>query len=404
MSHHILFVINGTDFGGTESALCDIACRLQQRGHRIRVLSLKPLGRVGHQLDSLGVPIGSLSMSDDVRVAAFVDGCWQLARIVKQHEPDIVHAFLPRANIMSRLAVRIARLHVPHISSERSTDLKRRSVVQMLGRATKRWTRHVLAISPEVRQGLIDREGVHPSRISVLGNGIDLARVDAAPPIDIRADLRLPPGCRTLCSAGRLVPDKGHIYLIRALAQLEAGTDVHLILVGDGPEQSRLREEAAVRGLSDRVHLLGHRSDLLGLLKTIDIFVLPSLEEGVSMAALEAMACGRPLVATDLGGNRTLMLPGRTGFVVPPAELWARGDAGRDDGVAAAGITALAEAVDLLIANPEAARWMGAHGRRHVEEQFTLDRVVTRLEHLYERLVAGSSHQAAMSSVLPSHV
>lgn len=396
MPHRILFVINGTDFGGTESALSTMAYRLHQRGHDVHVLSLKPVGRTGRVLTDSGISVTSLEMPEVAGYTAVASGCWRLAKRLRQHRPEIVHSFLPRANIVSCLALKIARLKALHISNERSTDLHRRNTVTRLNRFTARWIDHVLAVSTEVRDVLVERERIAAHKISVLGNGIDPDQVDAQPAPRVRETLSLDPEGFTLCSAGRLVPDKGHVYLIRAIARMRAAARANLLLVGEGPEEARLRAEAAAEGLSNRVHFLGYRPDLLGILKTVDIFVLPSLEEGIPIVLLEAMACARPVVATDVGGIHTLILPGETGVLVPPAEIWTRragapnGTGPVDPQTAMSGVAALAEAIDRLVASPSAAAEMGQRARQYIGEQFALDRIVTRLEHLYDALGPGT--------------
>ena len=275
VTRSILLVINGTDFGGTESTLYGTATELHQRGNAVQVLSLKPVGRIGRKLGEAGVPVVTLGMPQTVGAATLVTGCWQLAKWVRHYRPDVVHSFLPRANVMSRIGLKLARLSAPHVSSERSTDLKRRGAVTLLNRYTARWTNHVLAVSRQVRDVLIKRDGIVAQKISILENGIDLDHVDAMPPTDVQLELDLEPGCVTLCSAGRLVPVKGHVYLIRAISRMRARHQVHLLLVGEGPEEARLRAEAVAHGLEDRVHFLGYRSDLIGILKAVDVFVLP---------------------------------------------------------------------------------------------------------------------------------
>lgn len=394
MTSTILLVINGTDFGGTESALFETACRLRLRDHNVYVLSLKPIGRMGRQLGSAGVPVESLDMPESIRPAVFLAGCWRLAKYLRQRRPNVVHSFLPRANVMCRLALKLARLRTPHVSSERSTDLKRRGTVSLLNRYTARWTSRVLAVSPEVRNMLVQRDGIPEQRISVLENGIDLERVDALPPNDVGAELGLEPCHVRLCSAGRLVPDKGHVYLIRAMSQMRTRNQVQLLLVGEGAEEAPLRAEAAAHGLSEQVHFLGYRADLVQILKAVDVFVLPSLEEGIPVVVLEAMACARPVVATDVGGVRTLVTPGQTGMLVPPAEIWklegrgAKRSGANDRDTAADGITLLAEALDRMVTSPSVIVEMGRRARRRVEAKFTLDRIVTRLERVYEEVAA----------------
>lgn len=386
MRRRILFVINGIDFGGTESALSAAACRLHDRGHDVHLLSLKAAGRAACTLTDAGVPVTSLEMPEAIGCAACASACWRLGGWLRHHRPEIVHSFLPRANIVTALGLKVARLNALHISSERSTDFKRRSLVTLLNRLATRWIDHVAAVSAEVRDVLVERERIPAHKVSVIGNGIDLDRVDATPAARVKEELGLGRECVTLCSAGRLVPDKGHVYLIRSIARMRAARRVNLLLIGEGPEEARLRAEAVAQGLSNRVHFLGYRPDVVGILKIVDIFVLPSLEEGVPMVLLEAMACARCVVASNVGATHTLILPGQTGLLVPPAEIWTtRGAPDQvDRATAAAGVTALADAIDQLIANPSAAAEMGRRARQYVSERFPLDRIVSRLENLYE--------------------
>jgi glycosyltransferase involved in cell wall biosynthesis len=391
----VVLVINGTDFGGTESALFQTACRLRSRGHDVHVLSIKTIGRIGKRLEREGVPVTSLEMPESVGFATLMSGCWKMARWLRARRVDVVHSFLPRANVMSRVAVRLARMRVPHISSERSTDLKRRHAVALLNRYTVRWTDRVLAVSATVRQVLIERERIPAAKIRVLENGIDLHAIDATPRVDLRSLIGLGPDVALLCSAGRLVADKGHIYLLRAIGAMQERGRVHLAIVGEGPEESALRSEAAAAGIGDRVHFMGYRDDLIGILKSTDVFVLPSLEEGIPVVVLEAMACSVPVVATDVGGVAALVESRRTGLIVPPAERWSDEARSRQQGApvaAARGVEELASAIDRLVSDRAAAREMGRAGRERVEAQFAIDRIVCRLEQEYAEAVADPAY------------
>src|SRR5262249_37479347 len=172
----------------------------------------------------------------------------------------------------------------------------------------------------------VGREGLPADRVEVFPKGIDVAAVDAIVPCDLRRELGLSAETRIVCTVGRLVPDKGQVNLVRALAAVAAErSDVHLVVVGGGPEEQRLCDEAMACGVPHRVHLLGPRSDAVAVMKSAVLFALPSLEEGRPITLLEAMACRLPIVATDVGSVATLVRTGETGVRIEPAQTWQPG-------------------------------------------------------------------------------
>lgn len=389
----ILLVINGTDFGGTEVSLVQIAAALARRGHAVHALSMKPIGPIGERIREAGVPVSTLGMNESVGVLDLLRASRAVARLIDDRGFDVVHSFLPRANIVSRLALRMTRQVLPHVANEESTDYRRARGVRLLNRLTARWSARILAVSAEVRDALVAHDGLPPERFEVLPKGVDLAAIDAVPAADLRAALGLSPAATLLCSVGRLIPDKGHAYLLRALARLpDAVRDVHLVLVGGGPEDKRLRAAAAAAGLGGRVHLLGVRADPIALMKAADVFVLPSLEEGLPVVLLEAMSCALPIVAADVGSVKSLIRPGETGMLVPPAERWANGvAAGADERTQEAGVAALADALAALLADRGGARALGAAARTFIERFRTVESSIARLEQLYAECLAGAA-------------
>jgi glycosyltransferase involved in cell wall biosynthesis len=167
----------------------------------------------------------------------------------------------------------------------------------------------------------------------------------------------------------RLDPLKGHEFLFEAARELGG---VQVVLVGDGPERLRLQALAHELGIAERVAFLGFREDVPRLLESADVVVLPSLAEGLPLAALEAMAAGTPLVATAIGGTDEAVVDGVTGLLVPP------GDA-----------SALAAAVNRVLKEPEEARQRAEAAAARVASDFTADRMVAKVESLYEELLAG---------------
>jgi glycosyltransferase involved in cell wall biosynthesis len=184
----------------------------------------------------------------------------------------------------------------------------------------------------------------------------------------------LPQGTRletVLGVACRLVSIKGIIYLIRALAVLQAEfPELRLEIAGTGSERPIIESEAETLGLKDRVAFLGWQADLAPVLARWDIFVQPSLEEGFGIAALEAMAAGLPVVATAVGGISELVKAGQTGWLVPPGDP-----------------EALAERLRALLLDVEQRRRMGEAGRKRAMENFSVERMVAEISNIYDELL-----------------
>lgn len=158
-------------------------------------------------------------------------------------------------------------------------------------------------------------------RCVVVPNAVDMAECHATEGRDIRAACGIPAGAPVVGVVGRLSPEKGQIHFLRALAEALPGTPgLHAILAGDGPDAASLRDEVRRAGLEGVVHFLGHVADPYSVYRALDVVVLPSLSEGMPLAALEAMACSRAVVGTRVGGVPEVVLDGETGLLVPPAD------------------------------------------------------------------------------------
>jgi glycosyltransferase involved in cell wall biosynthesis len=378
----MLLAINGLDFGGTETALAQLARTLRRRDRALEVLSLKRLGRLGMALREEGIDVDSLEMDEAVGARSLLNGAWRLSRRLRRDPPTVIYSCLPRANVLTRLANRMAGRPAIHLTGERSTDYQRAGSVVSLNRWTERYTDHTVAVSTAVAQALRDRGELCDDRCTVIGNGIDLRAVDQEPAVDIRSELELPTSTRLLVAAGRLIPDKGYRYLIEAFSRLDR-SDAHLLVAGEGPERGRL--EVAIRelGVHGRVHLPGFRQDVVGILKSADAFVLSSLEEGVPMVVVEAMACGLPVVSTAVGGVPDLLGQGAAGLLVAPAERWASGERRSDDPAQVErGVAELTSALSVVLGDSDCSRQLGRAARQRAEQQLDMERVVDSLEAL----------------------
>ncbi len=227
--------------------------------------------------------------------------------------------------------------------------------------------RGVVAISGAIRENLVNDVRVTKDLISTVPDGLDLSRYKV--PAE-RAEGSIP----IVGSVGRLVPDRGLEFLLQAAALVkEAGHDPEYVIAGDGPEKGRLLKLASKLGLRERLTISPGASDYTSVLPAIDIFVAPSTNEGLGIHILEAMACGRPIVASSVGGIFTLVKDGKGGFLVPP----------RDP-------EAIAKAVISLIKDPHLRVAMGSYSRAQAESSFSLAKMVEATEAVYRIAIQGS--------------
>jgi glycosyltransferase involved in cell wall biosynthesis len=257
-----------------------------------------------------------------------------------------------------------------------------------------RWASHLvsgyIAISEQVAKAITEIIGPIGDKVTVINNGVDVKRygqpgkprladkplshqqprpADDTPPIDAAF---LPARARTIVMVGRLTKQKGHHFMIESMASLAAQyPDLHLLLVGDGELRDELQMQVAELGLHDRVRFLGNRHDVPVLLAASDIFVLPSLWEGLSMALLEAMASGLPVVASAVSGSVQAVLPGETGLLVPAGD-----------------VPELTKAISQLLDDPVRAQAMGVAAKRRVELEFSARKQADEHLALYRRLMA----------------
>jgi glycosyltransferase involved in cell wall biosynthesis len=206
-------------------------------------------------------------------------------------------------------------------------------------------------------------------------NGVpsDFACTDPAARGQVRREFGIPPASPVVISVGRLDSVKGHIYLVEAAARVrEAVPNARFLLVGSGPEESRLRRRAAELNMGDGLIFAGLRHDVARLLAAADVAVLPSLYEGFGLAAVEAMAAGMPVVGTRVGGLPEVIVDGETGLLVPPASP-----------------EGMAEAVIRLCRDADLRRRLGDAGRERHAQRFTLDRMIREFENIYGECLGG---------------
>lgn len=373
----ILLLTTGLRLGGAERQVVDLATAFVARGHDVAIMSLTPEHDIAIpdtvqvvRLDMAKTPV---SLARTLRKARRWLSAWQ---------PAVIHAHMFHANIFARmLGARDSAGHrVPLICTAHS--LREGGFARMLAyRLTDRACTLTTHVSAEGRQAMIDRRAVPAHRIRVMPNGIDLHRFhpDAERRRIMRERLACGPDTRLVLNVGRLVPEKAQHHLIAAFAALEkmkqevsAGMLPHLLVAGDGPLRAALQAQIDALGLESKATLLGARADVPDLMNAADLFVLSSSLEGLPLVVAEAMACGLPVVATDVPGIRALV--GESAGIVP---------AGNVDKLTAAMRRALAVPPDTQ------------DSRAHIEAHFSLEQVAAQWLALYgecTRAVAGPDH------------
>jgi glycosyltransferase involved in cell wall biosynthesis len=288
----IAFCITDLDAGGAERALVQLVTRLDRARWEPFVFCLSGEGELARPLRDAGIAVVCLG----ARKRHGLSVVWRLSRLLAKLRPTILQTFLFHANIAGRLAGKAAR--VPVIVSGIRVAEKRGSLRLWIDRATD-WmvSRHV-CVSQDVAAFSAARGGLPISKIRVIPNGVEARLFAEAQPADL-GQFGIPQGTRTLLFVGRLDPQKGPFVLMAAARELlPHHNGLHVLVVGDGPLAENLRKWVAKENLSDHIHFAGRRNDVPSLLRAVELFVLPSLWEGLPNVVLEAMAAGVPVVAS----------------------------------------------------------------------------------------------------------
>lgn len=364
----VLHVFVSLPVGGAENLLLSILKGLDPACFESVVCALGAGGELAAAVRALGVPLVELGVMK--RGASSRQIVAALRDVIRQQRIDIVQSHLYHANRYARQAA--WQLGVPVVASIHNTyshpKLHRRLINWWLARHTGA----ILVGSEEIRRDVLRFDHVPPELVEIIPNSVDLGRSLARrPSAELRAELALPAGAFVLGTIGRLELQKGHRVLIEAIHQLRSRFPVVLLLVGSGREEAALRRQVADLGLAQEVRFLGTRSDLGDLFSVMDLFVMPSLWEGLSLAMLSAMAAGLPVVATDVGGVATVLGDNQRGWVVPPDSP-----------------SALVEAMVYCHDHAEEAKARAAAGRQHVHANYSDQAMVRRIESVYRRVLS----------------
>lgn len=369
----ILFVSTGLGQGGAEAQLTRLAVRLKQRGWTVRVVSMLPPSAYTEVLSAAGVSISSLNMRRKIPDPRAV---LRLAQIIREVRPALVHAFMIHANLLCRITRMVCPMPLLICSA--------RSIYE--GGRLREWayrlTDPLSEVTTQVCQAGLERyicrRLVPAHKALYIPNGIEVEQF--VPDVEARRQMRRQLGVEDAFvwgAVGRLEPPKDYPNLLQAFKQVVNTTyqKTCLVIVGDGSLRRTLQEQVELFSLQNHVHFLGSRIDVAKILQMLDAYVMSSAWEGMSNALLEAAAAALPIVATDVGDNRAIVLAEQSGYLVPP----------RDPEALAAAMQRL-----MKLSTPQRIA-MGQAGRAHVAANYDIERVVDRWEQLYIQLLGQKS-------------
>lgn len=361
----ILYLITDLDRGGAEKNLFNLVLNLPREEFLPCVVSLSGEGFYGRKLREEGVRVYALRMNPVNSLLSFGN----FMQILREFSPHILHTFLFHANLVGRIAGRLCGVPVI-ISSVRV--MEREKIWHLV---LERITREMIDAEIEVCQALREfREktvGIKENKIEVIYNGLEEINWESILPLP-REKLGIPSSSYLLGTVARLTLQKGIPYLILAMKKVTKEIpSTYLLIAGKGEKERELQEMAKRCNLEKNIKFLGFQENPLSFLRSLDLFILPSLWEGLPNSLLEAQALGIPAVVTAVGGNPEIIRNGETGLVVPPGD-----------------VDSLAEAIISLGKQASRRKEMGEKAKK-VREIFPLQKMVEEHIRVYRKLLRG---------------
>jgi glycosyltransferase involved in cell wall biosynthesis len=377
----VLHVINSLAPGGAERQLVDLVTHHDPARVESTVVTLWDRQGLAGELKGAGIPVETLRLRSPRQMVRAVH---RLRRYIRVASPDVVHTRLLPADLVGRVAAVlsgrppvVSSIEAPVYDAATFTDdrSRRRWKLEAL-RAMDRLTGRLasvtyVACSSTVAQSTARALAIAEAEIQVIHNSTTVSESSLdrwmSPSVEPSGEVRL-------LTVGRLAAQKGQLYLVRTLPRLvERYPRLHLDVVGTGPLHAELRRETVRLGVEDRVRFLGTRDDVRSLLRRAHLFVLPSLWEGLSIVALEALATGVPLVATNIPSMQEIVLDGVHAVLVPPRDA-----------------DALAHGILRVLADPNLRDGLSRAAREHARIRFDVRTATERYERLYRDMVSAS--------------
>jgi glycosyltransferase involved in cell wall biosynthesis len=392
MNHNglkIMQIVSNLEVGGAQEVVRTLAENLSKIGS-VSVVCTFSDGPLRKDIEALGIPVEILPerRHSVISLPSFIKEIKEyrntLKAIVEKHQIDIIQTHILRSMDFLVLSLRkrngpkvfwtfhnsLFDLREDHLHNYGWLLKPKRFSHHLLYRVGSKWVDGIVAVSQDVKTAILDTMyGIPDEKIAVICNCVDVQRYKEGFDRDeIRSDLGFESKDQVGVVVATFKRQKGHQFLLHAAAELKSKyPNFHILFVGDGELREQLMNLTRDLNLEERIHFLGTRSDVPGILAASDLFILPSLWEGLPMALIEAMASELPIVATDVSGTTQVMVDGKTGILVQP----------RDS-------SQLEIAIDKMLNDPIAAKKMGEASRFRVESLFSAQKQALEYLELYE--------------------
>lgn len=368
---NILMVNETSGPGGAETVLFEIACNLNRERYNVSVVLARQGWFVEH-LRSHGIPTEVITSNRSWDIS-FVK---RLAAHCRTQEIDLIHAHLPGSNLYGSIVGKM--IGIPVITTGHNELVmpdRRERFVKIKSWIIRKFASANVLVADFMHVNYIKLGGYRENEIMTIHNGTKFCQPPTQDVIDkLRDELNLKPDDIIIGNVANLRTPKGHQYLVEAAGivcnKLPQAKFLLIGEEGDGSIRMMIKEKATSLGVTDRVKLLGFRKDIPELLHLLDIFVLSSISEGLPLSVVEAMAAGKPVVVTNVGGLSEVVTDGVDGYIVPPAQP-----------------EALADKLLKLAEDKSLREKMGAIGFDNVKVEFSLETMISRYENLYESLI-----------------
>ncbi|MEN4478578.1 glycosyltransferase [Mycolicibacterium cosmeticum] len=367
----LMFVIPDLTVGGAERHVTTLLPRLDPDRFTPSAVCIGEEGGLFPELLAAGIDARALHLGGKRQS---LSALYHLVATVRELRPDIVVVRGYNAETLGRIAARAAGVEHTVMWVHNLTDLTPRSAVRTaVDRVLNRWTSAYFGVAEAQRTYLVDRLGYPADKIRIIRNGVDPELFHTAADPDARAEFGWDECHPVIGIVAELSAIKDHATFLRAARLVvDQVPRARLLVIGDGACRADLEALADALGITPNVRFTGVRRDVTRLLRTLDVFTLSSLSECFSIALLEAMACGKPVVCTTVGGNAEIVDDGVTGYLVPPKDP-----------------QQLAIRLLELLSDPITARRMGSAGRERVVTEFGLDRSVAAAQRAFEDVITG---------------
>lgn len=364
----ILHLITGLEVGGAEMMLLKTLPLLQSEFDN-HVCCIRGHGPIGAKLEAAGVPVSYLELRSPFDFGVIL----RFRKIVREFQPEILVTYLIHADLFGRIFGRLFGIR-KIICSQRG-KLLQWEFLRVIDRATKFLVTRYIVQTETAKQELMKKLQLPKERFDVIHNAIDLKEFDFEIDTDKkRKDLGLKPADIVITCVSKLRRGKGHEYLLEALETLlchsrEGENSVKLLIVGDGEQKNKLLKQIEDYRSKPAINFLGNRNDVKEILRISDIFILPTLGEGMSNAIMEAMASGLPVITTDIPENRELIVHEKTGVLVPKKDS-----------------ALLAEELDALLRDTQKRKNLSRNAKRAISESFNTSVMISMLTRFFDKL------------------